>query len=226
MTYSVIEVQKRLKELGYYKGSIDGVEGPLTRNAIVRFKRDRGLRARPFIGPITYEALFGSDITEESTIPWFAEAMRMKGLHERRNRTALVKWFDKSVSWIDPRTVPWCGAFVASSLRAWNPQIELPENPLGARNFLKFGQECKPQLGALMIFWRGSKKGWKGHIGFYYGEDSKYYYVLGGNQSNAVTITRISKHRLLGARWPNNTPINGKVIRMSSNGIPITTNET
>ena len=31
-------------------------------------------------------------------------------------------------------------------------------------------------------------------------------YVLGGNQSDAVTIARIAKSRLLGARWPATWP--------------------
>lgn len=32
------------------------------------------------------------------------------------------------------------------------------------------------------------------------------FYVLGGNQSDAVNIARIAKSRLLGARWPATVP--------------------
>jgi uncharacterized protein (TIGR02594 family) len=78
----------------------------------------------------------------------------------------------------------------------------LPANPLGARNWMNFGVDCDPQLGAILVFWRGSKNGWKGHVGFYHGEDSGHYHVLGGNQSNSVNVMKLTRSRLLGARWP------------------------
>jgi hypothetical protein len=45
-----------------------------------------------------------------------------------------------------------------------------------------------------------------GHAGFAIGRDDVHFYVLGGNQSNAVTIAQISKSRLLVARWPATYP--------------------
>jgi hypothetical protein len=50
--------------------------------------------------------------------------------------------------------------------------------------------------------------------------------VLGGNQSNMVNITRISKDRFLGCTWPV-THANPKrpLPKMSPNNIPRTTNE-
>jgi hypothetical protein len=48
------------------------------------------------------------------------------------------------------------------------------------------------------VFERGSG----GHVGFAVGQDGTALHVLGGNQSNAVTVARIAKTRLLGARWP------------------------
>ncbi|MDT8858539.1 hypothetical protein RNZ50_26660 [Paracoccaceae bacterium Fryx2] len=59
-----------------------------------------------------------------------------------------------------------------------------------------FGREVRPIIGAVLIFERGSG----GHFGFAIGQDDKYFYVLGGNQSDAVPIARIVKSRLLGAR--------------------------
>ena len=61
-----------------------------------------------------------------------------------------------------------------------------------------FGQEEKSASGAVLVFSRGSG----GHVGFAMGHDDTHFYVLGGNQSDAVTIARIAKSRLLGARWP------------------------
>jgi hypothetical protein len=38
------------------------------------------------------------------------------------------------------------------------------------------------------------------HVGFYCSEYSDAFHILGGNQSNSVSATRISKQRLLTAR--------------------------
>ena len=56
---------------------------------------------------------------------------------------------------------------------------------------------CKVDC-AVLVFERGSG----GHVGFAIGQDDTHFFVLGGNQSDAVTIARIAKSRLLGARWP------------------------
>lgn len=227
MDHSIREVQQRLHDLGFDPGPIDGLRGPRTDAAITAFKASIGFRARPYLGPLTRAALFDdATVQDDSGIPWFNEGRRIMGLHEARNTSALSEWFDRSVSWIDPREIPWCGAFVATCYRKWKPDIALPENPLGARNWGKFGESCDPQLGACLVFWRGSRSGWKGHAGFYAGEDDDAFHVLGGNQSNAVTITRVSRYRLLDARWPEgwwSKP--GKRVWLTPGGAPLSVNE-
>jgi len=46
----------------------------------------------------------------------------------------------------------------------------------------------------------------RGHVVFVLGQDDTHFFVLGGNQSDAVTIARIAKSRLIGARWPTTFP--------------------
>ena len=226
MTYDTRAVQAQLNRLGFGPLVEDGLWGPRTSAALIAFKRSVGLRPRDYLGPITWAALMESAAeTADGSIAWMAEAQRMLGLHESRDTSKLKAWFDKSVSWIDPREIPWCGAFVATVMRKWAPEITLPENPLGARNWQTFGQECRPQLGAIMPFWRGSKSGWQGHVAFYWGEDATAYHVLGANQSDAVTITRVAKDRLLSPRWPTGEPQPNKTIRLTSSGKPLSTNE-
>jgi hypothetical protein len=41
-----------------------------------------------------------------------------------------------------------------------------------------------------------------GHVGFLVGQSADRYYVLGGNQSNCVSIAPIAKSRAMGFRWP------------------------
>lgn len=53
----VQRVQNILKRMGYYAGSIDGIYGPMTRDAVISFQSDYGLGADGIVGPNTYEAL-------------------------------------------------------------------------------------------------------------------------------------------------------------------------
>lgn len=204
------KVQAQLKTMGFYFGQVDGKRGSLTDNAIVAFKRSIGFRARPFFGPDTYNALMerksflpDSNGTSHFDLPWISYGNQMLGLHEKRNYANLVKWFKGIVpDWADPREIAWCGAFVAVCFKKWKPEIEVPENILGARQWGNFGEKCTPQRGAVLTFWRGTRSGWQGHVGFMMGQDRDTYHVLGGNQSDAVTIAKLSKTRLLESRWP------------------------
>ncbi|MGR3452514.1 NlpC/P60 family protein [Pseudooceanicola sp.] len=219
-------VQARLAALGFDPGPVDGIRGPRTDAAIRAFKRSIGFRDWPYYGPLTAAALMGGQKERETAaLPWMAEAARVRGLHEARDTSQLVAWFDKSVSWINPRDIPWCGAFVATCHRAADPSINLPKNPLGARNWGGFGKACPAVFGSTLTFWRGSPSGWQGHVGFYHGEDDTHFHVLGGNQSNAVTVTRVAKSRLLTAPWPAGVEVTERRVLLSSAGVPITTNE-
>jgi hypothetical protein len=95
----------------------------------------------------------------------------------------------------------------------------MPANPLGARNWGKFGIDCTPQPGAIITFWRGSPDGWQGHVGFYVGEDDANFHILGGNQGNAVNVSRYPKARFLKSRWPKGAPApTGGPRRVLANG--------
>lgn len=53
----VKSIQRRLKEWGYYKGSVDGIYGTSTRKAVVNFQRKNGLTADGVAGPATLAAI-------------------------------------------------------------------------------------------------------------------------------------------------------------------------
>ena len=78
----------------------------------------------------------------------------------------------------------------------------LGTNPYWAPNWLLFGQPVQPITGAVLVFECGSG----GYVGFAVGKHDPTFFVLGGNQSDAVTIARVAKSRLLGARWPATWP--------------------
>ena len=116
----------------------------------------------------------------------------------------------------------WCGLWMAYvALQAgWEPPI----NPLWARNWANFGKPvAAPMLGDVLVFSRGNG----GHVGLYVGEDAGAYHVLGGNQGDRVSIKRIAKNRLLGARrcpWRINQPSNVRRIELEAGG-KLSTNE-
>lgn len=53
----VRQIQTRLKNWGYYNGSVDGIYGTATKNAVIYFQRKNGLTADGIAGPATLGAL-------------------------------------------------------------------------------------------------------------------------------------------------------------------------
>lgn len=211
---NVADIQQALKDHGYDPGPIDGIRGRQTLKAILKFQSDKGLTVDGLVGPKTREALFGSPDEQRQdefdipmTMPWLQTAYDLVGTREipgNASNATILGWAKRlDLDAYHDDDIPWCGLFVAHCVSSQLPDEILPANPLGARQWLKMGQKVTPRLGSVMVFWRGKRNGWKGHVGFYWAEDSETYHILGGNQSNSVSVTRIAKDRLLEARWPN-----------------------
>lgn len=49
----VRNIQQRLKDWGYYKGSVDGIYGTATRNAVIKFQKKHNITADGVCGPKT-----------------------------------------------------------------------------------------------------------------------------------------------------------------------------
>ena len=161
-------------------------------------------------------------------LPWIVEGKTVFGLHEINNNRQLREWLVSDRKTLgDPKALPWCGDYVETAIKKSLPKEAftgaLAENPYWARNWLAFGVATKPVYGAIAVFQR---EGGGGHVGFLVGEDATDYYVLGGNQTNAVNISRIDKKRCLGTRWPGSANNPGLTLpRLSATNIPKTTNE-
>ena len=226
-------VERALMRAGYLDQSqADGRWTRATARALGAFQSAQHLPITRAADRLTLEALFAGARpprprgSSSVALPWLDEARRKKGLHEKRDNGLLRRWLRSDGKTLgDPAKLPWCGDFVETAIALTLPDEDLPANPYGARNWLSFGSTVPAQMGAVLVFWRGSRSGWKGHVGFYVGEDVTHYHVLGGNQSNAVTIARINKDRLLGARWPDTAERpDGTVVRRAAVGA-VTTNE-
>jgi uncharacterized protein (TIGR02594 family) len=126
------------------------------------------------------------------------EALKLFGVYEHPGTASspiILAWATEcELPTYDADSIPWCGLFMAVVAR--RAKKTLPANPLWARDWLRFGDPCEPELGAVLVFERGTG----GHVGLYVGEDSTHYHVLGGNQKDQVCISRLNKGRLIGAR--------------------------
>lgn len=209
MSENIELIQAALMKAGYNPGVIDGIWGRNTIRAVKNFQSDKGLVVDGIVGDKTRKALFtGQDVAVPKSvffIPWFEEAKRLIGTKEfsgNGNNPIIMEWSDSLDLRYSGDDVPWCGLFVAHCVGATLPDEVLPGNPLGARQWEKFGNRITPSLGAIMVFWRESPASGKGHVGFYTGEDADAYQILGGNQSDTVCLTWVNKNRFLQARWP------------------------
>ena len=110
----------------------------------------------------------------------------------------------KELIGINPSQTEWCAAFVNTMLH----QNDIPgsesvsDYPLMARSFLTWGNKVKePAVGDIVVFARGDD-GWQGHVSFYIrtSNDGKYYYVLGGNQSDMVNVEAYPVRKVLSIR--------------------------
>ena len=145
---------------------------------------------------------------------WLAIAKKYIGLKEikgpHHNKQILRFWRDIGAPFHDDET-PWCGAFAGGVLR--EAGFPTPVNGASARSYLSLPTKLtKPAVGAIVIFWRGSKSGPNGHVGFVVGADRHgNIMVLGGNQGDAVSIKPFAitgpNARVLGYRWPGIFPV-------------------
>lgn len=226
-------IQEALKKHGFNPGPLDGIWGPRTASALREFQSERGLRATGVVNAQTLSELgfplSADHYSADVMAPWMAEARRRKGLHERRNHKSLWDWLRSDGASVgDPAVTPWCGDFTETCIALTLPAEPLPENPYLAANWTKFGVDLdRGRYGAILVFWRGSPQSWKGHVGFYWGEDNTHYHVLGGNQRNSVNVARIEKRRLRpgGIRWPRTVVARTQPVLLSANGAPVSRNE-
>jgi uncharacterized protein (TIGR02594 family) len=242
---NVKELQQALNKLGHDSGTEDGLMGRKTLKAIKAFQTSSGLNADGIVGPNTLgklntalNKLPASTATDAPastfeipiSMPWMHAAYNLMGTKEvvgKGSNEAIMGWAEdlELTSYTDD-DIPWFGLFVGHCVGSQLADEVLPVNVLGARKWQSLGREVDPKLGAILVFWRGSRDGWKGHVGFYWAEDDEAYHVLGGNQSNSVSVTRIAKNRLLTARWPDTAVEVESQTRLAAlNGQLLSTNE-
>lgn len=153
------------------------------------------------------------------------EGLKLLGTAEvvgKGSNKTIIAWRDElnqagvRITGFSDDDVPWCGLLAA--IVAHRAGKAVVENPLWAKNWPTFGVKS-PQaaLGDVLVF---NRPGGGGHVGFYIAEDAAAYHVLGGNQSNRVSIARIGKDRCIAERRPLMTipPASMKPYRVAATG--------
>ena len=141
----------------------------------------------------------------------FDLAQRFVGVREvpgAASNPLLLAMLRLDAPWCDDDVVPWCSAFVNGV--AW--LLRLPRSKsLSARSWLAVGRAVELSRAApgwdvvVLTRGQGAQPGpdvlrAPGHVGFFAGVQDGRVLVLGGNQSDAVSIAAFDASRVLGVR--------------------------
>lgn len=160
---------------------------------------------------------------------WMPYARSLIGVREipgSRHSSAIMGWIKglgsrKLGITVKDDETPWCGTFAAHVMD--HVGITPPPIAVRASAWSEWGRGLlNPRVGCILTFTRQGG----GHVGFYVGQDDTHLHVLGGNQGNAVSITRIAKDRLSAMRWPHGVFLpSPQIVRLKPDGAPVTVNE-
>jgi uncharacterized protein (TIGR02594 family) len=116
------------------------------------------------------------------------------GLEENPHIVAYFKALESGRTYHDDRD-DWASPFVEWSLQQagkFGPRSIKPAD------WLSWGKASKPTIGAIVVLNFSGLQ----HVGFYFGEDSDFVRVLGGNQNDAVSVFRYPKSAVRAYRVP------------------------
>ncbi len=153
-----------------------------------------------------------------STPRWLSIARSEIGVGEipgPRHSSRILGWLASLHAWWREDETPWCGVFIAHCMQ--EAGIPYPKYYMRAKAWATWGVPMPVNAlapGTVLVFERPGG----GHVSFYAGEDALNYYVLGGNQHNAVNISKIAKNRMIAARWPVGEPVVGGPVQMTGTG--------
>lgn len=221
MTDFVKWVQRRLNAYGAYPPlDVDGDFGRNTQHALRLFQFRRGLERTGIADHATVDALKveGFDrvvsVPAEKPVPesmpvWMGELHRRMGLHEVRDNARLIDFLKIGKYLGNPKNLPWCGDGLESVFAKTLPNEPLPSNPFFAQNWVKFGVQLgglnirRPYIGAVgVIRWNARS----GHVGIVAGVERDRIALLGGNQSNRISIAWFPRSKFIAFRWPKTAP--------------------
>lgn len=136
--------------------------------------------------------------------PWLAAAWAAFGVSEAPGSAnandVLAYYSEAGHGEIKDDSVPWCAAFLGAMLKRSGIT---GTGSLLARSYLTWGEAADTaRAGAVAVLSRGDDPN-AGHVGFLLGQAQGRVFLLGGNQTNKVSVEAFDAHRVLGYRWPS-----------------------
>jgi uncharacterized protein (TIGR02594 family) len=184
--------QLKLRDMGLYHGSIDGIPGPKTRMAMVAYKH------RQVTDVISDVLLENNDPTWLKIALLECEKNIEEWKGENKNNPEILKYWTATFIREATDEIPWCSAFVNWCMKE---AVVERTNAVQARSWLKWGRALdEPQRGCVVVLRRGTGTS-TGHVGFFMYEEHDTILVLGGNQSNSINIAPFNKNKVLAYRW-------------------------
>lgn len=152
---------------------------------------------------------------------WLTIAKRDLGLREvagpASNPEIMRYWSACDYDPPDGDETAWCSA----AANFWMQKAGVPgTRQPNARSWERWGSGIKvPKPGCVVVFWRGSPTSWQGHVALYVGPGKPgYIKVLGGNQSNGVSVAEYPETQVVGYRWPTNGS-NSRTLKAQTAGL-------
>lgn len=189
--------QIELKYQHLYSGKVDGIWGPLSQQAFNQLKNKK-------YPPFLYDLITFTELTNRAPM-WLKAAWEelKKGIKEKHgleDHPDIIK-YGKAVNLkIDHDEIPWCSAFACWCLETIGKNST---KSAAARSWLNWGVELQmPRPGAITVLSRGANPT-QGHVGFFLWESAKdsELFILGGNQSDEVNISKYPTKNVLSYRW-------------------------
>ena len=208
MSYTILDIQVKLAQLGFNPGPIDGEFGPLTSKALKLYKTTQGLPHTDIIGPLTIASLFDAKApsipavkSNENNEPiWLQVAKNYLGVSEvigYKHNPIIVGWWKRlGLPFVTDET-PWCAGFVGGVLEECG--FKSTRSGL-ALSYANYGVRLSgPVVGAIVSM----KRNGGGHVGIIVGKNKNgNLMILGGNQGNAVNIKPFDASRVVAYTWP------------------------
>lgn len=194
------QLQTLLKDKGFYKGTIDGIYGKLTGEAVRAFQKSYGLVVDGIVGIKTTTALLGTNTTSMRQKMYDVAMFELnRGIKEVRGgeNPRIIEYHSATTLKAQEDEIPWCSSFVNWVCKQVG--VKGTESAM-ARSWLKWGNITQnPQRGDVVVISRGNN-GVSGHVGLVDKVDDKFIWILGGNQGDTVSIVKFDRSRLLGFR--------------------------
>lgn len=192
---------------------LDGDFGNKTKAAVSYFQKSIGLKGSGIIGPKTMAGLgLVVSLPQVSKYKFMQKTILLKaykkiGVKEIRGTKEHpdIRMFHRYATVKNDResseNIPWCASYIAFVIetaggKSTNSKMARSYERGGYKNVTK-----NPLPGDILTMYRNGKASGSGHVGVYLGQTANYYYVLGGNQSDAVNIKRFAKSEKITGIW-------------------------